>query len=67
MILSYRDLAKRWGIREATLRQWRRRGKLPEPDLVVSGSPAWKLETIKTMEDNDGRVGAGGIIPKATD
>lgn len=52
MILSYKDLSQRWGITVSTLRQWKQRGKLPDPDLLVGKSPAWYEETIQTMEDN---------------
>src|SRR6266536_5126636 len=29
------------------LAQWRRRGKLPAPDLIVSGRPGWHPATIE--------------------
>lgn len=58
-ILTYADLAERWGMEENTLRQWRFRGKLPEPDLVVGNSPAWYEKTIAELEAQDGQTGKG--------
>ena len=55
-LLSYADLSERWGVREGTLRVWKARGRLPEPDLIISGVPAWKESTIRKAE-KDGKVG----------
>jgi transposase-like protein len=52
-MLSYKDLARRWGVSTNTLRVWRHRGKLPEPDLVIGRSPGWNLETIERVETQD--------------
>lgn len=45
-----------WGVEDvaAALRitvdaayQWKRRGKLPEPDWTVSGRPVWDADKVK--------------------
>jgi len=35
------ELAKLMGVRPGTIRQWKMRGKLPEPSEVIGGRPAW--------------------------
>jgi hypothetical protein len=35
------------GLSPKTMRWYRANGRAPEPDLWVSGSPAWKVETIR--------------------
>lgn len=45
-LVTYADLSRRHGVSVNTLRQWRLRGKIPEPDYRVSGSPAWKESTL---------------------
>lgn len=51
---TYKDLAARWDVPAATLRQWKKRGKLPEPDYEFGGSPVWEPKTIEKWEDNHG-------------
>lgn len=41
------DLARELGVSPALVAQWRRRGKLPDPDYVVSGRPIWLAEGIR--------------------
>ncbi|UVF61151.1 MerR-like helix-turn-helix DNA binding domain protein [Arthrobacter phage Aoka] len=56
-LYSYGDLAERSGLDAATLRVWKSRGKLPEPDFEVGQSPAWTAETaeawIRTLPQAD--------------
>ena len=54
MSLTYKDLAERWGVKYSTLRQWRHRGKLPEPDKTYGQMPVWNEETIRQLEDENG-------------
>jgi transposase-like protein len=41
------DIARELGRSRQLLAQWRRRGKLPSPDAVVSGRPVWWATTIE--------------------
>lgn len=56
--LTYQDISDLTGIPKGTLRQWRVRGKMPEPDYMPtknrSASPAWKRETIEAWWENPG-------------
>lgn len=45
--LSYKELAERTGLPVATLRRYKRRGDLVEPDEYVGRSPVWKEATIE--------------------
>lgn len=45
--LSSRQVAEKIGEKPATLRQWRKRGKFPEPDLQPSvQAPMWAESTV---------------------
>jgi hypothetical protein len=54
--LSYDDIAKLTRIPVATLRVWRHRGKMPEPDYMPSGRiPLWTEKTIQGWwKEHDG-------------
>ncbi len=45
-LVGLTDIPELLGIARQTARQWRTRGVLPEPQAVVSGSPAWERRTI---------------------
>ena len=49
------DIAKRLGVQPATVKVWRQRGLLPEPEAKVSGRPCWQWETIKEWAERTGR------------
>lgn len=55
-LLTLKELAERWNVEYGTVRQWRARGLLPEPDLTVANSPAWYEKTIDTVEVVNGRI-----------
>lgn len=65
-LLTLKDLADRWGEEYNTVKQWNHRGKLPKPDMILSGRPGWTEETIRNMEAQDGGIGTGGESPAAT-
>ncbi|MFC0861648.1 hypothetical protein ACFHYQ_04980 [Sphaerimonospora cavernae] len=44
--------------------QWRNRGTLPDPDLVLSGSPLWKVEKILADAEMRGRSVFPGAIAR---
>lgn len=45
-LLGYAEIEAVTGIPSNLLRQWAKRGKLPEPDFRVGQSPAWYRTTI---------------------
>lgn len=52
--LTLDDLAKRWGKTRNAVALDKTRGKLPEPDQVISRVPMWTPETIEEYErDNE--------------
>lgn len=46
-ILGPQELAAKRGVSVAVIHQWRRRGKLPPADLIVSGVPLWHVDTLE--------------------
>jgi hypothetical protein len=49
------EFAKEVKVKEPTIRQWRHRGLLPEPDMVLSGMPVWTLRSIREWASQTGR------------
>jgi len=53
------ELAAYFGVSNNLIAQWRRRGKLPAPWRVVSGTPIWRYGDIRFTEISKGRqIGA---------
>ena len=46
-LLGYKEIAEQSGVGEATLRNYRRRGYLPEPDVMLADRPRWRAATIE--------------------
>lgn len=46
-LLGYREIAEQSGVGEATLRNYRRRGYMPEPDVMLADRPRWRSSTIQ--------------------
>ncbi|WP_035740268.1 helix-turn-helix transcriptional regulator [Parafrankia elaeagni] len=47
-LIGYREMAERAGIKPGTLRSYRNKGLLPEPDdLSVPDRPRWKTSTVE--------------------
>lgn len=46
VLLGYRDVAELVGISEGTLRNYRRRGYMPAPDVMLADRPRWREATI---------------------
>lgn len=44
--------------------QWRNRGTLPNPDLTLSGSPLWRIETILIDAERRGRSVSQGAVER---
>jgi len=41
------EIATRLGVPLDTVRKWKHRGVMPEPEWTVGGRPAWNLDTIE--------------------
>lgn len=41
------DIARWAGVSGRAVRGWRAIGKLPPPDYLIAGRPAWRRETIE--------------------
>lgn len=54
------DVARFLGVRVATVSTYRKRGQMPEPDLVVGRTPAWKPQRIIVWHAGRPRPGVGG-------
>jgi hypothetical protein len=53
-----RDIAAALGAEPATVRQWKRRGKLPPPSGLVGQSPWWAPGVIEPWLDRERAVRA---------
>lgn len=51
------DVAKHLGIQVMTAYQWRRRGKLPEPDYTLSGRPIWMADKFRRWAERERSAG----------
>lgn len=49
-------IARRLQVQDDTVRQWRKRGLLPDPDAVVYGRPVWWWQTIRGWAEETGRA-----------
>lgn len=45
--LSQKDLSEVLGVSAALVRNWLKRGKLPEVDYRIGGRPAWSRKHVK--------------------
>lgn len=57
-VYTLKDLAEATGIRPGTLRQWKNRGRLPEPTYHLGQSPAWSGKAIEAWIASNPRPGA---------
>lgn len=46
-MMTCADIAKRCGVAVSTVYTWRKRGKLPPPDINDGYSPLWEDKTIE--------------------
>lgn len=56
-LLGPREVAALLGVQHQTVHQWRYRGRLPDPDLTVSGVPMWRREVIEAWAASRPRRG----------
>lgn len=52
--LTYDDIAKEIGVKVTSVRRYRRRGDIPEPDGYFGATPYWNYDTIDDWKDNRG-------------
>lgn len=51
-IVGTKDIAERCDIDENRVSNWNRRGKLPDPEWVIGGRPAWRwVELLKRVPE----------------
>ena len=50
------EIADRLGVERATVDKWRQRDVLPNPTLMVSGSPVWLWTVINEWARATGRL-----------
>ena len=50
------DIAARLDVQVATVKMWRHRGLLPEPEWTVSGRPCWNWSSIQAWASSTGRL-----------
>lgn len=62
--MDARAIAERLGVSLATVYSYRKRGFLPEPDLMVGRSPAWRSETVEQWIATRPGRGVGGGRPR---
>ena len=58
-MLGAADVARVMGVKVATIRQWRARGKMPTPSVVLGDRPAWKRTVIEQWAEGC-KVAAAG-------
>jgi predicted DNA-binding transcriptional regulator AlpA len=49
------EVAKMLGISRRTLERERAAGRFPRPDLHVGKAPLWKIETLRSWIEGQGR------------
>jgi predicted DNA-binding transcriptional regulator AlpA len=64
--LDVKAVADLLGVKPQTVRAYKHRGDagFPEPDLVITGHPAWRRETIEAWIARRPGQGIGGGRPK---
>ena len=50
------EIAVMLAVQRGTVKQWRRRGLLPEPAVTVGGRPAWRRDDILAWAVDTGRL-----------
>ena len=57
--LGEQDVSRYLCVAPSTVRVWRTRGVLPDPDAILNGNvPVWSRRTIKRWAENTGRLSA---------
>lgn len=79
-LLDYKSLADYTGVTEPVLRKYlsiaranreqgvQSRSDIPEPDIIIGGSPAWEQDTVDMwLANRPGKGVGGGPRPKPKD
>lgn len=66
-IMGPQEVADFVGVKEQTVRSWRTKGLLPEPDRMISRVPIWSAGRIIRWAVTTGRVTAETIERKEGD
>jgi len=53
--LGATEVARHLGVAESTVKKWRHRRIMPDPDWVLGGRPIWDVATIDTWARSTGR------------
>lgn len=53
LLLTYNDLAARWGRSNGALRLALHRGHIPAPDYYIDEKPVWTERTIREAENEN--------------
>jgi len=53
--LGATEVARHLGVAESTVKKWRHRRIMPDPDWVLGGRPIWDVATINTWARSTGR------------
>jgi hypothetical protein len=53
--VGMREISDRLGYPEASIRQWRKRGLLPEPTVMPPGVPVWEWDEVLRWAHGTGR------------
>lgn len=59
MLLGIEEVAELLEVKPATVSMWRQRHIFPVPYSIVSGRPAWRLETVLGWHESRKEKSAG--------
>lgn len=63
--LSMGEVAERTGLAESSVRTYRSRGGMPEPDVTIGRTPGWLESTIEEWAKSlPGRGARTDLLPK---
>jgi hypothetical protein len=55
-IVDMEEVARRLGVKKETVRMWRYRQLVPEPEWVFGDQPVWRWATIRKWARETGRL-----------
>ncbi len=55
-LVGLTEIANRLDKKVDTVKKWRHRQLLPEPDYVLAQGPVWEWKTIRTWAEQTGRL-----------
>lgn len=57
-LVDIEAVARILGVKRETVRMWRHRRLLPDPEWYLNGGPIWRLSTIEAWAKETGRTKA---------